>query len=176
MPDERQALSSEDAIIDARRAKAAALRARGETPFANDTAPRLGGHTGDIGQARATADDARDAAGRYDESRVRALVGQEIFHVRGRVIALRSTGGLSFIRLRDRTGEIQLLVSEEALGAAYARLSEFDVGDVLEAEGELTASKRGELSITPGRVRLLTKALRPLPEKWHGLTDVELRY
>src|ERR1019366_7598806 len=167
MPDERQTLSAEDAIIDARRAKAEVMRARGENPFANDTVPRLGGHTGDIAQV---------AAGRYDESRVRALVGDEVFHVRGRVIALRSTGGLSFIRLRDRTGEIQLLVSEAALGADYARLAEFDVGDVLEAEGELTASKRGELSITPRRVRLLTKALRPLPEKWHGLTDVEIRY
>jgi|CZKU01.1.fsa_nt_gi lysyl-tRNA synthetase class 2 len=176
MPDERQTLSAEDAIIDARRAKAEVMRARGENPFANDTVPRLGGHTGDIAQVRATAADAQDAAGRYDESRVRALVGDEVFHVRGRVIALRSTGGLSFIRLRDRTGEIQLLVSEAALGADYARLAEFDVGDVLEAEGELTASKRGELSITPRRVRLLTKALRPLPEKWHGLTDVEIRY
>src|ERR1019366_2668686 len=94
MPDERQTLSAEDAIIDARRAKAEVMRARGENPFANDTVPRLGGHTG--------------------------------------VIALRSTGGLSFIRLRDRTGEIQLLVSEAALGADYARLAEFDVGDVLE--------------------------------------------
>src|SRR5262249_52556547 len=69
------------------------------------------------------------------------------------------------------------LVSEAALGAdAYARLPEIDVGDIVEAEGTLTASKRGELSIEPKRVRLLTKALRPLPEKWHGLTDVETRY
>jgi lysyl-tRNA synthetase class 2 len=78
--------------------------------------------------------------------------------------------------VRDRTGEIQLLVSEAALGPAYDRLSELDVGDIIEAEGQLTASKRGELSIAPTAVRLLTKALRPLPEKWHGLTDVELRY
>ncbi|HEY5147070.1 MAG TPA: lysine--tRNA ligase [Polyangiaceae bacterium] len=176
MPDERHAPSAEDAIIEARRAKAAGMRARGENPFANDTGPRLGGHTGDIAQTRTTVDDARDEGGRYEESRVRALVGSEVFHVRGRIIALRSTGGLSFVRLRDRTGEIQLLVSEAALGADYARLAEFDVGDILEAEGELTASKRGELSITPRRVRLLTKALRPLPEKWHGLTDVEIRY
>ena len=91
-------------------------------------------------------------------------------------MALRSTGGLSFLRLRDRTGEIQLLVSEAALGADYARLADIDVGDIVEAEGTLTASKRGELSIEPRRLRLLTKAYRPLPEKWHGLTDVELRY
>jgi len=91
-------------------------------------------------------------------------------------VALRSTGGLSFLRLRDHTGEIQLLASEAILGESYERLADLDVGDVVEAEGRLTASKRGELSIEPRRVRLLTKAFRPLPEKWHGLTDVELRY
>ena len=82
----------------------------------------------------------------------------------------------SFLRLRDRTGELQLLVSEATLGADYARLHEIDVGDVVESEGTLTASKRGELSIEPLRLRLVTKAYRPLPEKWHGLTDVETRY
>jgi lysyl-tRNA synthetase class 2 len=80
------------------------------------------------------------------------------------------------LRLRDRTSEIQLLVSQATLGADYDKLSEIDVGDIVEAEGALTASKRGELSIEPHRLRLLTKAFRPLPEKWHGLTDVELRY
>jgi lysyl-tRNA synthetase, class II len=176
MTDERQAPSAEDAIIDARRAKAAAVRERGDNPFANDGAPRLGGRTVDIAEARAVAGAAMDAAGRYDEAAVRAIAGETLLHVRGRVIALRSTGGLSFLRMRDRTGEIQLLVSEAALGATYARLSELDVGDIVEAEGELTSSKRGELSIAPRTLRLLTKALRPLPEKWHGLTDVELRY
>jgi lysyl-tRNA synthetase class 2 len=97
-------------------------------------------------------------------------------HVRGRIVALRSTGGLAFIRLRDRTAEIQLLLSRAKLGEGLDRLADLDVGDIVEAEGTLTASKRGELSIEPARLRLLTKAYRPLPEKWHGLTDVELRY
>jgi lysyl-tRNA synthetase, class II len=173
---ERETGTAEQAIIDARRAKAEATRARGANPFANDVKPRLGGRTVDVAAARATADAARDASGRYDEARVRAAAGDALFHVRGRVTALRSTGGLSFLRLRDRTGEVQLLVSEASLGDDYARLTEIDVGDVVEAEGHLTASKRGELSIEPQRLRLLTKAYRPLPEKWHGLTDVELRY
>jgi lysyl-tRNA synthetase class 2 len=175
-PSPQPAQSSEDAIIDARRAKAASVRDRGDNPFANDGRATLGGRTCDIAAARAVADGARDAAGRYDEAKVRAAAGEALLHVRGRVIALRSTGGLSFLRLRDRTGEIQLLVSEAALGASYARLAELDVGDIVEAEGELTASKRGELSIAPRVLRLLTKSMRPLPEKWHGLTDVELRY
>jgi len=177
VPDtDRDAHSSEQAIIDARRAKAARLRRRGENPFANDVLPRLGGQTLDVAEVRAIAEPARDPAGRYEEARVVGLAGERMLHVRGRVIALRSTGGLSFLRLRDRTGEIQLLVSEATLGADYALLEDVDVGDVVEAEGRLTASKRGELSIDPRRLRLVTKAYRPLPEKWHGLTDVEMRY
>jgi lysyl-tRNA synthetase class 2 len=168
--------SAEEAIIASRRAKGARVRERAENPFANDVAPRLGGRTCDVAEVRAMAEGARDAAGRYDEARVKSLVGEGLLHVRGRVVALRSAGGLSFVRLRDRTGEIQLLLSEAAVGADYARLADIDVGDFVEAEGSLTASKRGELSIEPRRLRLLTKAYRPLPEKWHGLTDVELRY
>jgi len=173
---DRDAHSSERAIIDARRGKAERLRRRGENPFDNDVRPRLGGQTSDIAAARARAEPARDASGKYQEERVTALAGHGLLHVRGRVIVLRSGGGLSFLRLRDRTGEIQLLVSEATLGADYAKLEDLDVGDVVEAEGRLTASKRGELSIEPRRLRLVTKAYRPLPEKWHGLTDVELRY
>jgi lysyl-tRNA synthetase class 2 len=176
MSDESKTPSAEDAIIDARRAQAREVRARGENPFANDVTARIGGRTCDIGEARAIANAAKDPVGRYDDARVRSVAGDTKLHVRGRVMALRSTGGLSFLRLRDRTGEIQLLVSQAALGSDYERLAEIDVGDVIEAEGELTASKRGELSIAPRRLRLLTKAYRPLPEKWHGLTDVELRY
>jgi len=166
----------ENEIIDARRAKAERVRARGGNPFANDVGPRLGGVTVDVAAARAMAEDARDAAGRYDEARVRALAKGRSIHVRGRIIALRSTGGLSFLRIRDRTGELQLLVGQTTLGSDYEHLPDLDVGDFVEAEGALTASKRGELSVEPHRLRLLTKALRPLPEKWHGLTDVELRY
>jgi lysyl-tRNA synthetase class 2 len=166
--------SAEDAILEARRAKAAVLRARGENPFANDVTA-WGGALLDFGSVRAKATAARDAAGKYDEAKVRAL-GLGGLHVAGRVIALRSTGGLTFLRLRDRTGEMQLLVSQATLGADYERFAEIDVADFVEAQGALTASKRGELSIEPSRLRLVTKALRPLPEKWHGLTDVELRY
>jgi lysyl-tRNA synthetase class 2 len=167
---------TEQSIIDARRTKAERMRGRGENPFANDVHPRLGGQTRDVAEVRAIAEPARDPAGRYEEARVVALAGDKLLHIRGRVMVLRSTGGLSFLRLRDRTGEIQLLVSEATLGADYARLEDVDMGDVIEAEGRLTASKRGELSIEPRRLRLVTKAYRPLPEKWHGLTDVELRY
>jgi lysyl-tRNA synthetase class 2 len=169
--------SAEQALIDARAAKAERVRARGngETPFANDVTPRLGGTTVDVSEARKRSESAK-VDGKYVEEKVRAACGEGLVHVRGRLIAFRSTGGLSFLRLRDRTGEIQLLVSEAMIGEGYKALEDLDVGDFIEAEGTLTASKRGELSIEPKRVRLLTKAMRPLPEKWHGLTDVETRY
>jgi len=163
--------------MQARRAKAEKLRKRGENPFANDVVPRSGGATVDIAELRSKATLARGEDGKYAEDRVKEETKGAVFHIRGRVIAFRSTGGLSFLRLRDRTGEVQLLISEASLGAeAYGRLEEIDMGDIVEAEGTLTASKRGELSIEPSRVRILTKALRPPPEKWHGLQDVETRY
>ena len=174
-PEPRKEHSAEGALIDARRAKATRTRERGENPFANDVVARGSAKTLDIEGVRKAAVSAM-TDGRYAEELVKKATAGTLFHVRGRIVALRSTGGLSFLRLRDRTGELQLLISESKLGADYARLADLDVGDIVEAEGELTASKRGELSIEPSRVRLLTKAYRPLPEKWHGLTDVETRY
>jgi lysyl-tRNA synthetase, class II len=175
MAQETQGIA-EQAIIDARKAKANQLRARQENPFANDVIPRNGGVTLDLSAVRDAVSSARGSDGKYPEESVAKVAAGKVYHVRGRVIALRSTGGLSFIRLRDRTGEMQLLMSEEKLGAEYARLETIDVGDILEAEGTLAASKRGELSIEPLRIRILTKSMRPLPEKWHGLSDVETRY
>jgi lysyl-tRNA synthetase class 2 len=176
-PTEGEQHSAEHALIEARRAKAARLRARGENPFANDVRPRSPkGRTVDVRDLRDRAEPAKDAAGKYDTAKVASLATDETFHVRGRVIVVRSSGGLSFLRLRDRTGEIQLLADQAAMGEEYARLEDLDVADFVEAEGPLTASKRGELSLQVTRLRLLTKALRPLPEKWHGLTDVETRY
>ena len=168
--------SAEQALIEVRRAKAARLRERGENPFANDVVPRSGAITIDVAALRTRAAAARDDAGKYTEEKVKEATKGQTFHIRGRVIAFRSAGGLSFLRLRDGTGEIQLLVSEAAIGAGYASLEDIDLGDFVESEGALTASKRGELSIEPSRIRMLTKALRPPPEKWHGLQDVETRY
>ena len=167
--------SSEEAIIEGRRAKAEALRARGEIPYANVVAPKNPARSLDIDAARALADAAKGEGGRFDAEAVERTCGSERVHVKGRVVALRSTGGLSFLRLRDRTGEIQLLL-EEATCTTYADLAVLDVGDFVQAEGPLMATKRGELSVKTESFALLTKSVRPLPEKWHGLQDVELRY
>jgi lysyl-tRNA synthetase class 2 len=95
LPDtDRDPQSPEAGIIEARRAKAERVRSRGENPFANDVAPRLGGKTLDIAEVRASCAAARDAAGKYDEARVRSIAGAALVHVRGRVMVVRSTGGL----------------------------------------------------------------------------------
>src|ERR1700690_2452699 len=166
-------LSAEQSMIEARRAKAERVRARSENPFANDVRRR--GPVDDIAGVRESVS-AASAGGKYEAASVEKAAAGRAVHVCGRVIALRSTGALSFARIRDRTGEIQLMLDEGALKEEYERLADIDVGDFVEASGALTASKRGELSVTPNKLRLVTKSYRPLPEKWHGLTDVELRY
>jgi lysyl-tRNA synthetase, class II len=174
LPDaERDPLSAEQSIIEARRGKAARMRGRGENPFANDVS-RLGS-VNDIAQVRRSADPALDG-GKYDAASVEQVARGALVHVCGRVVAFRSTGALSFARIRDRTGEIQLMLDQAKMKDDYARLDDLDVGDFVEARGGLTASKRGELSVAPAELRVVTKSYRPLPEKWHGLSDVELRY
>jgi lysyl-tRNA synthetase class 2 len=102
--------------------------------------------------------------------------GQTV-RVAGRLMGLRRHGRLTFGVLRDGSGEIQLFLSEDTLHPdAYARLEDLDLGDWLGAEGEVVKTKRGELSVRAAELTLLSKSLRPLPEKWHGLRDVELRF
>jgi lysyl-tRNA synthetase, class II len=83
---------------------------------------------------------------------------------------------VSFLNLRDESGAIQLFAKEEDMAAQFFRLDELDIADHIEARGPLMVTKTGELSVLVQEIRLLTKAHRPLPDKWHGLADVELRY
>ncbi len=92
------------------------------------------------------------------------------------MLAKRVMGKASFAKIADRTGQIQLFVQSEPLGAMYDEFKGWDVGDVLGAEGALFKTKTGELSVRVEKLRLLVKSLRPLPDKWHGLADQEIRY
>src|SRR5690349_1011096 len=112
MSEDRPQQSAEEVLIATRRAKAEKIRARGGNPFANDIVPQKGGKTLDVAEVRARAAGAKGEGGKYAEDKVKEAFGADGVHVRGRVVAFRSSGGLSFIRLRDRTGEIQLLISE----------------------------------------------------------------
>jgi lysyl-tRNA synthetase, class II len=97
--------------------------------------------------------------------------------VAGRILFVRDFGKAAFIRVRDRSGYIQLYVQKKQLGdEAFARYKEMDVGDIVYGVGTLFKTKTDELSIECSHLVLLTKSLRPLPEKYHGIADVEIRY
>jgi len=96
--------------------------------------------------------------------------------VAGRVMAIRSFGKAAFLKLRDRSGELQIHVKKDMLGDQFERFRLIDVGDFVGVSGTLFKSKTGELTLAATRFLPLTKAVRPLPEKWHGLQDHETRY
>ena len=96
--------------------------------------------------------------------------------VAGRMLLKRGQGKVSFVQIQDMTGRIQLFVQANALSELYEAFKSWDVGDIVGAEGALMRTKTGELSVKVESLRLLTKSLRPLPDKWHGLADVEQRY
>lgn len=107
----------------------------------------------------------------------KAIDSKEVFIVAGRAMTARRIGALTFVRLRDASGELQIVLRKEDLQEAYERWSSlFDTGDILEVMGTPYITKTGERSLLASQVRTLAKALRPLPEKWHGLQDTEIRY
>ncbi|MCR4963025.1 MAG: lysine--tRNA ligase [Firmicutes bacterium] len=124
----------------------------------------------------------------YGESFVRTHTSTEILNrfeelegsqatVAGRIMAIRGHGKACFIVLADKEGQIQLYVKLDELGEeAFAQVKLWDIGDIIGVTGEVFRTQRGEISVKAQKVTFLTKCLRPLPEKWHGLTDVELRY
>jgi len=151
----------ENKLIAERREKLRALRGQG-IAFPNDFAPDA--FAGDLQREFAEQDAAAiEASGR----RVK---------IAGRMLLKRGQGKVSFIQIQDMSGRIQLFVQANAIGDAYEALKSWDIGDIVGAEGPLMRTKTGELSVKVEQLRLLTKALRPLPDKFHGLSDVEQRY
>lgn len=96
--------------------------------------------------------------------------------VAGRMMAKRVMGKASFTHIKDVSGSIQLYLQRDTLGEVYQAFKHWDIGDIVGATGTLFRTQKGELSVKVDSLRLLTKSLRPLPEKWHGLADQELRY
>src|SRR6266568_3560765 len=155
--------STEREIVAQRVRKADELRKLGVNPFGNGHAP---------------AHLAVDLIQRYgDEPADQIATHAGSWSVAGRVLAIRSFGKAAFLKVRDRSGEIQLWVKKDKVGdAAFDVFKLVDVGDVVAGEGPATRTKTGELTVEAQRFTVLTKSIRPLPEKWHGLTDVEERY
>src|ERR1700730_6093284 len=151
----------ENKLIAERRAKLAALREQGAA-FPNDF--RRDALAGQL------HDSFGERSGEWlDANPTRVRVG-------GRLMFRRVMGKASFGKIADRTGQIQLYLQQEALGAAYEAFKGWDVGDIVGAGGVLFRTKTGEPSVRAGDARLPVEALRPLPEKWHGLADTETRY
>ena len=95
----------------------------------------------------------------------------------GRMMSRRKHGKTTFVNIKDASGDIQVFVNKNSLGeSAYEIFGKFDIGDIIGVEGRISKTKTGELTLFSSKVTLLSKSLLPLPEKWHGLKDVELRY
>ena len=102
---------------------------------------------------------------------------EEKFALAGRLMAVRNFGKAAFVSIQDREGRIQGYIARDKVGKdRYAIFKKFDVGDIVFVSGGLLKTRTGELTVDADEIRLLSKAVRPLPEKWHGLTDVEARY
>jgi lysyl-tRNA synthetase class 2 len=145
--------------IAARRQKVERLRKRGIEPFALTWDP-----------------DARlEEIRKQYEALDPGAVTEDRYRVAGRIMLLRRQGKLTFATIRDASGDLQLFLRENELGDRYGLVDELDLGDFVGAAGPVMTTKKGELSIRVDELVLLTKAMRPLPEKWHGLRDPEVR-
>ncbi len=160
--DEQQPAPDENHIIAERREKLAKLRQTG-VPFPNDFIPT---HL------------AVDLHDHYDGFNKEELASKKIgVMVAGRMVLKRVMGKASFATIQDRSGQIQFYISDDITGVdVHAAFKHWDLGDIIAAEGHLFKTNKGELSVECSTLRLLSKSLRPLPDKFHGLADQELKY
>ena len=150
-----------DDPIEVRRNKRQALIDAGENPYGGRF--EYTDHTADLERRYAELEDGETT--------------EDVVSVAGRVMAIRRQGKIVFMGLKDATGLIQLFIRINNVGEnAFARIKELDVGDWIGVTGAVMRTRRGQLSVAATEVTLLSKSLRPLPEKFHGLTDKELRY
>lgn len=153
---------SESEQVQVRRQKLADLQAAGNDPFTLTKFPQ-DAYSADL------KEEFKDLPNETDSGKQVALAG--------RMMSKRVMGKASFAHLRDDKGDIQLYVRRDELGEeAYAAFKKLDVGDIIGVKGEVFRTKTGELSVRATELTLLAKSLRPLPEKFHGLTDTEMRY
>ncbi|HEX9662870.1 MAG TPA: lysine--tRNA ligase [Candidatus Binatia bacterium] len=149
--------------VEVRRQKLAKLREGGLRAYPNDFKPTH--EVSAIVADFATAEDERLSAAPKD------------LRVAGRIMAIRRMGKAAFFHMQDRRGQLQVYAQQNQLGEeAYALFRALDIGDIVGVTGHLFRTRTRELTLAAQELRLLTKCLRPLPEKWHGLADVEARY
>jgi lysyl-tRNA synthetase class 2 len=150
-------------LIQQRIRKLETFKKEGGNPFPNDF------------KVTHTSKEIHDAFGSLSEEDLKSI--GKTFSLAGRILALRDFGKASFVQIQDRKGRIQAYVQKDLVGNQLFQLFKtFDIGDIIGLQGTIFRTRTGELTLQAQQVRLLTKSLRPLPEKWHGLTDVEIRY
>ena len=148
---------SESEEHDIRTAKLAAMQEAGEDPFQRVRFDRTN-YTTDITE-------------NFEE------MEGKIVRLAGRMMSKRIMGKLTFSDITDRYGRIQLCVKRDLLGTEeYKQFKKYDIGDIIGIEGEVFRTQKGEISVRVDKLQLLSKSLRPLPEKWHGLKDTDIRY
>ncbi|MGD0916285.1 MAG: lysine--tRNA ligase [Thermodesulfobacteriota bacterium] len=150
-------------LIQQRIRKLELLKSEGTDPFPNSF------------RVTHTSDDIHKAFGTMPDEELKSV--GETFFLAGRILAIRDFGKASFIRIQDRKGKIQAYIQRDTLGEkAFQLFKTFDIGDFVGLEGKVFRTKTRELTLQVQNLQLLVKSLRPLPEKWHGLTDIEARY
>jgi lysyl-tRNA synthetase class 2 len=150
-------------LLKVRLEKIAALKAAGIELYPNDVRPQ-----------NTTA----ELLAEFGNSEAEALTGiTQQFSIAGRLMAVRNFGKAAFVKIQDRKGQIQSYIAKDILNEnAFFVFKKLDIGDIVYISGKLFRTKTNELTIEAHDLRLLSKSLHPLPEKWHGLTDVEIRY
>lgn len=162
MAEENNEQVIEDDPIEVRRAKREALLAEGKNPYGH-AAFEYSHHIVDLDEKYAELADGENT--------------EDAVSIAGRVMAKRVQGKIIFFELQDATGRIQLFCRINALGEdVFAEMKDLDLGDWIGAHGLMMRTRRGQLSVAVDSFQLLSKALRPLPEKFHGLNDKETRY
>lgn len=150
-------------LIQQRLEKAEELRAKGIRPFNNKF--KVNAVIGSL-----VSDYSNSSKEELTEKNVECVVA-------GRIMTSRDHGKTTFIHIKDRSGQVQVFVNEKLLGKEpYENFGKFDIGDIVGIQGKVSKTRTGELTLFADSVSLLTKSLQPLPEKWHGLKDIELRY
>jgi len=150
-------------LLNIRKEKIAALKEAGVELYPNDIKPQN------------TTEQILDQFGNLDNDALSKL--ENSFSVAGRLMAIRNFGKAAFIKIQDYKGSIQGYVAKNILSPEdYFVFKKLDVGDIIYISGKLFRTKTNELTIEAQKLKLLSKSIRPLPEKWHGLTDIETRY
>ena len=150
-------------LLKVRREKIAALKAAGIDLYPNDAKPQN------------TTAQILDEFGPMESENLAQL--SQKFSLAGRLMAVRSFGKAAFIKIQDRKGQMQCYIAKNILSEQdFSIFKKLDVGDIIYVSGKLFRTKTNELTLEAQSLRLMAKSIHPLPEKWHGLTDIETRY